>query len=394
MLALTANLVEILFWSHGRNVQSLLTRAGHCLHRCQREMLLLLLLLRTSPAHALCGSHCGGWSTRAGSVVARAYDVVVVGGGAAGVFASIAAAREGASVLCLESGSSPLRKVRISGGGRCNVMHDAATWDPRGARELLAQRYPRGSSELVGALSSRFSPTETKAWFEAEGVQLKREEDGRVFPTTDDSATIVDALLSAAGRAGVELRTRTKVTSATRRAGGGFELLCTGPSRGDGGEASSECIVAPSLLLATGSASHGLAAALGHEISPLIPSLFSFRLSPGGMLDASLAGVSVQDAELTLPPPPPPAAAEGAAPPPATKKRKRGGGVKPTSTRGPLLVTHRGISGPAALRLSSFGAAELSAAGYRGVLRLNVSISIYIYVYIIYIYIYIYIYMP
>jgi predicted flavoprotein YhiN len=259
-------------------------------------------------------------------------------------------------------------------------MHDSATWDPRGARELLKARYPRGASQLVGPLSSRFSPLETKAWFEAEGVTLKRETDGRVFPSTDDSATIVDALLSAADRAGVQLRTRAKVVSAARRDGGGFLLRGAGGGAAEGGsgDGSALTVETRSLLLATGSSSHHLAADLGHDISPLIPSLFSFRLSSGGMLDASLAGVSVADAELTFQPAAPPAPADageasldpGSVQPPS-KKRRRGAGA--VSARGPLLVTHRGLSGPAALRLSSFGAAELAAAGYRGQLQLNLA---------------------
>lgn len=310
--------------------------------------------------------------------LAPTFDVVVVGGGAAGIFASIAAAREGAAVLCLEGGASPLRKVRISGGGRCNVMHDSATWDPRGARDLLKARYPRGATQLVGPLSSRFSPLETKAWFEAEGVTLKRESDGRVFPSTDDSATIIDALLSAADRAGVQLRTRVKVASAVRRDGGGFVVLGASGAEAGGGDGGPWTVETRSLLLATGSSSHHLAADLGHDILPLLPSLFSFRLSPGGMLDASLAGVSVADAELTLQLPPAPASAgegsadSGSAPSPS-KKRRRAGATNALSARGPLLVTHRGLSGPAALRLSSFGASELAAAGYRGQLQLNLA---------------------
>ncbi len=94
---------------------------------------------------------------------ALSYDVAVVGGGAAGMFGAIAAARDGARVIVLESGSVPLRKVRVSGGGRCNVMHDAATWETRGARELLAGRYPRGADQLLGLLTSRFSPHDTQA---------------------------------------------------------------------------------------------------------------------------------------------------------------------------------------------------------------------------------------
>ena len=138
---------------------------------------------------------------------AEKFDVVVVGGGASGMFAAITAARAHASVLVLESGSKPLRKVKISGGGRCNVMHDAGTWEPTNSCQLAIDRYPRGTSQVARLLTDRFSPIETAAWFEAEGVSLRCEADGRVFPSTDDSSTVVNALQSAARRSGVELRT-------------------------------------------------------------------------------------------------------------------------------------------------------------------------------------------
>ena len=121
-------------------------------------------------------------------------DVVVVGAGAAGVFSAITAARRGASVVLLESGSKPLRKVRVSGGGRCNVMHDAARWAPRDAKRLLGERYPRGAEQFSQPLTrpagkGGFGPHETARWFEAEGVTLVAEDDGRCFPSTNDSAT-------------------------------------------------------------------------------------------------------------------------------------------------------------------------------------------------------------
>ena len=168
-------------------------------------------------------------TTRAGSTY---FDVVVIGGGASGIFGAIAAARTGASVLVLESGSAPLRKVKVSGGGRCNVMHDETTWEPRGGRELLKSRYPRGASQLLGILSSRFSPVDTAAWFRAEGVELKREADGRVFPCSDDSATVVTALLAAADRAGVRLRRRCKVRDVRRLGTVGKGCLPCGSTHG------------------------------------------------------------------------------------------------------------------------------------------------------------------
>ena len=249
---------------------------------------------------------------------------------------------------------------------------------------------------------------------------MQVEPDGRVFPTTDDSGTVIEALLGAAQRAGVELRKRAR----TRRvehvvAHGGGEGAGDGAGDGDGdgaaarfevsylaaeasagAEAGAEAgaggmvrVRCASLVLATGSESHGLAADLGHEVAPLVPSLFSFRLCAGGLLDASLAGVSHSDVGLTLQPPPPPppppppaptdatAATLAANAPPPKKKRGRGGGrggrggrgAGALHARGALLVTHRGVSGPAALRLSSFAAAPLAEAGYKGRLSLNLA---------------------
>jgi len=241
---------------------------------------------------------------------------------------------------------------------------------------------------------------------------LQVEPDGRVFPTSDDSGTVIEALLGAARRAGVELRKRAR-TQRVERVGRHGDGAADGD--GDGGarfeasylaaEAGAEAgagaggtvrVRCAALVLATGSESHGLAAGLGHEIAPLVPSLFSFRLCAGGLLDASLAGVSHPDVGLTLqppppPPPPPPAPADATAAtlaadaPPAKKKRGRGGGrggrggrgggrgAGVLHARGALLVTHRGVSGPAALRLSSFAAAPLAEAGYKGRLSLNLA---------------------
>lgn len=284
--------------------------------------------------------------------------VVVVGAGAAGVFAAIAAARHGASVHCLESGTKPLRKVRISGGGRCNVMHDPDTWSSAEGRDLLAGRYPRGNRALIGAFTKLFSPVETAIWFEREGVELKREEDGRVFPRSDDSATIVDALLGAARAAGVRLMLGAKVCDVKRleqEAGGGpgaprFRLDV---KNREGSRSSLNC---SALVLATGSASHGLAKGLGHAVEPLCPSLFSLRVRDGFVTEA-LAGVAVPDVEVQL------------HPRPGSTKKKR----SLAESRGPLLITHRGLSGPAILRLSSFAAMDLAAMGYEGTITLNLA---------------------
>src|SRR4051812_6791839 len=145
--------------------------------------------------------------------------VIVVGGGAAGFFAAIACAEKlgaSGSVTLYEATAHPLAKVRVSGGGRCNVTH--ACFEPR----ELVKKYPRGGRELLGAFH-RWQPRDTIAWFAGRGVETKTEEDGRMFPVTDDSATIVDCLTQAAAKAGVQLVTSLGVRAA-ERAGSGFWL--------------------------------------------------------------------------------------------------------------------------------------------------------------------------
>src|SRR5262245_40895724 len=134
--------------------------------------------------------------------------VLLVGGGAAGYFAAITCAERAkdAQVVLCEATAHPLAKVRISGGGRCNVTH--ACFDPA----QLVRNYPRGSRELLGPLH-RWQPRDTVAWFASRGVELKTEPDGRMFPITDSSATIVDCLMREARKAGVEVRIGVGVTS-------------------------------------------------------------------------------------------------------------------------------------------------------------------------------------
>jgi len=259
-------------------------------------------------------------------------EIAIVGGGAAGFFAAIAAARASGncSVSLFERGSQFLSKVRISGGGRCNVTH--ALSDPR----TFTTRYPRGERELISPFH-RFSADDTVAWFEARGVRLKREEDGRMFPVTDSSETVIDCLINEAKSAGVRLFTRKGIESARVRAQGGFELKFN-----DG-----ETMACDRLLLATGGCrSIGgvveIVRSLGHTIEPPVPSLFSLHV-PAPWL-RSLPGISVGDVELS---------------------------VEKLRERGPLLITHNGISGPAVLRLSAWGARILHAKNYRFTLRVN-----------------------
>ena len=259
-----------------------------------------------------------------------ALKVIVVGGGAAGFFGAIQAAERGAEVLILEKGARVLDKVRISGGGRCNVTH--ACFEPR----EFAQRYPRGGRALLPPFS-RFSARDTVAWFAAREVRLKAEPDGRMFPVTDSSQTIIDCLQTAARQAGVQVLMNHGVKEIRRLADGRFEVL------GDSGQS----WIADRLLLATGgcraAAAGQLAVNLGHSIEPPVPSLFTFQINTPWL--APLAGV----------------AAEVQAEVPGTKLRERG----------PALVTHWGLSGPAILRLSAWGARELAALDYRFPLLVN-----------------------
>jgi predicted Rossmann fold flavoprotein len=259
--------------------------------------------------------------------------VGVVGGGAAGFFAAItcAEADPGLEVVLLERGPQFLSKVRISGGGRCNVTH--ACFEPR----ELAARYPRGGKALIGAFS-QFQPRDTVAWFEGRGVRLKTEADGRMFPVTDRSSTIVDCLTEAARQAGVRLRTGAGVAGVRRVEAGGFEM----EMEGGGTE------VADRLLLATGgcraAALGRLATALGHRLEAPVPSLFTLQVEAPWL--RQLAGVAVPVAEVSVP-------------------RL---GLK---ERGAVLVTHWGLSGPAVLRLSAWGARALHGVDYRFVVRVN-----------------------
>jgi predicted Rossmann fold flavoprotein len=261
--------------------------------------------------------------------------ILVAGGGAAGFFAAIACAEADprAEVTLHEATAHPLAKVRVSGGGRCNVTH--ACFEPRD----LAACFPRGSRELIGPFN-RFGPADTVAWFKARGVELKTEKDGRMFPVTDDSATIVDCLTQAAARAGARLFTGSGLRALTKVAGDGRGRLAAVLTTG-------ETVLADRVLVATGgtrgSAGLPIAESLGHTILPPVPSLFTFHVD-----DARLKGLEGVAAQST-----------------ASVRGTR------LSEVGPVLVTHWGLSGPAILRLSAWGARELHGAGYRFTLTIN-----------------------
>ncbi|NET45109.1 NAD(P)/FAD-dependent oxidoreductase [Okeania sp. SIO2B3] len=259
--------------------------------------------------------------------------IVVVGGGAAGFFGAIACSTPHTNVTILEAGRQTLAKVRISGGGRCNVTH--ACFDPG----IFVQNYPRGSKALRGAFS-QFQARDTVEWFTARGVQLKTEADGRMFPTTDDSATIVECLTRVALDRGVNIRTGAAVVSITRKStiedNNLFEIRLK----------SGEIVECDRLLLATGSSplGYGWAKALGHQVAAPVPSLFTFKISDPRF--QGLAGISVENVCLQLP----------------TAKLKQ---------IGPVLVTHWGLSGPAVLKLSAWGARFLHENDYQANLLIN-----------------------
>jgi predicted Rossmann fold flavoprotein len=259
-------------------------------------------------------------------------QVIVIGGGAAGFFGAIATARANplARITLLEASPQVLSKVRISGGGRCNVTH--ACFDPA----VLVQSYPRGNKALRGAFS-RFQPKDTVAWFQKHGVQLKTEADGRMFPMTDSSDTIVNCLLRAAQDNHIEILLRSPVVSVTSQ--DGFRVTLK----------SGEDIWGDRLLLATGSSPQGyrIARQLGHSIEAPVPSLFTFQIPDPVLHD--LAGVSVEEVQVTL-----------------TVAKER-----PLKQSGALLVTHWGMSGPAILKLSAWGARLLHDHRYQAQLRVN-----------------------
>ena len=265
--------------------------------------------------------------------------MVVLGGGAAGFFGAIACAEANpdSPVILLEKTGKLLAKVRVSGGGRCNVTHACET-----PAQLVAH-YPRGSKQLKAAFQ-QFGVADTIAWFARRGVALKTEADGRMFPTTDSSETIARALEDAAGRAGVRIVNNISADEIQTLPEGGFRLKLSGSGAAQFGHV----LPASRLLIATGgnpkSANYDWLRALGHHIAEPVPSLFTFNV-PNSPL-SELMGVSVPQARVVL----------------AGEKLQY---------EGPLLVTHWGVSGPAVLKLSAWGARRLSELGYVGTALIN-----------------------
>jgi len=268
------------------------------------------------------------------------WEVVIAGGGPAGFFAAIRCAELNPKlrVLIIEKSSQTLGKVLISGGGRCNVTH--ACFDP----SKLISYYPRGGMELRGAFT-RFQPADTIKWFESHGVKLKTESDGRMFPVTDESATIADCLREAAKNAGVKVHTGTTLLKVEKSPKGGFRLEVR-KARVEPGRNDAEVLPLQTkkLLIATGSDSktREIVKALGHAIEEPVPSLFTFNVKDKRI--DGLAGVAVEHVRVKM---------------------------DTITQQGPLLITHWGLSGPAVLKLSAWGARILFDKKYRSSLTVN-----------------------
>lgn len=264
------------------------------------------------------------------------YDLVIVGGGAAGFYAlaSLRQQMPTARVLLLERGGEFLTKVKVSGGGRCNVTH--SEFD---ARELTTH-YPRGQKELLGPFY-HYGPADTLAFFEDFGVELKTEEDGRIFPVSDRSQTIIDCLMKAAQGPQTEWRTKSPVQSLAYKKDSGLWSVVLK-------EATIETRM---VLVATGSNPKmlKLLESLGHRIVSPVPSLFTFRTQHPLIKD--LQGISL-NVELKI-------------------EAHHPDFSGPMASSGPLLITHRGLSGPAILRLSAWGARGLNDLDYTFELQVN-----------------------
>jgi predicted Rossmann fold flavoprotein len=258
--------------------------------------------------------------------------IAVIGGGAAGFFSAIHAAESGKNeVTIFERSTKLLQKVKVSGGGRCNVTH--ATFDIK----QLCQSYPRGDKQLRSAFN-RFTTSDTVKWFEDRKVKLKTEADGRMFPTTDDSQTIIDCLTREATRSKIQVETGSEVKNVIPSFAGGFELVLKDGRR----------LQFDKVIITTGGSQKEedfmMIKAFGHEIVEPVPSLFTFNI-PNDVL-VELQGLSVDPVKIKIP-------------------------EAKIEYSGPVLVTHWGLSGPAVLKLSSVGARKLAEKQYEFAVQVN-----------------------
>ena len=264
--------------------------------------------------------------------------IAIIGGGASGVFASIRCAEVAKNnnidvdICVFETTTNFLKKVRISGGGRCNVTHHL--FDIKD----FSLNYPRGQKELLSPFQ-KFQATDTIKWFKDRGVNLKHESDGRMFPITDRSETIIDCFIKETNKRKVKLLNKKKVTDIQKLQDGTMAISIN----------KDESFIADSVLIATGSKPLGydLAKSLGHSVTEIAPSLFTFKIDDPVL--ENLSGTSFVNATLTL-------------------KIKN---VKPFIQTGALLITHWGLSGPALLKLSAWAAREMMHADYKAKIIVN-----------------------
>lgn len=253
--------------------------------------------------------------------------IIIIGGGAAGFFCAANLDATKYKITILEQNSDVLQKVKISGGGRCNVTH--ACFDPR----ELVQFYPRGNKELLSVFT-RFQPGDTMEWFENRKVPLKIEGDNRVFPESNSSQTIINAMLEEIRSKNVEVKTKCSVKQIEKQEGKCLIQTSLGDFEAD------------YIIYSTGSSPKSLKIieSLGHNIIDLVPSLFTFNIKDNLLKD--LAGTSFEMAETSIP-------------------------QLKTEESGPLLITHWGLSGPAILKISAWEAVNLAKMKYNFEVEVN-----------------------
>lgn len=254
-------------------------------------------------------------------------QIIIIGGGAAGFFCASNLDETKYKVIILEQNSDVLQKVKISGGGRCNVSH--ACFDPK----ELVQFYPRGNKELLSVFT-KFQPGDTMDWFDKRNISLKIENDNRIFPESNSSQTIINTFLNEVQKKNIEVRTKSLVKEIIKE---GEKYIV---------KTNSEDFTTDYIIYATGSSPKSLKIVenLGHKIISLVPSLFTFNIKNDLLKD--LAGTSFENAEISIP------------------KLK-------TEESGPLLITHWGLSGPAILKISAWEAISLAQQKYNFEIEVN-----------------------
>ena len=247
--------------------------------------------------------------------------VIIIGGGASGFFTAANIDTKLYDVTILEQNSDVLQKVKISGGGRCNVSH--ACFDPR----ELVQFYPRGNKELLSVFT-KFQPGDTMNWYEEHGVALKIEDDNRIFPESNSSQSIIDCLVNECRKKNVKILTKQTVTEILPQENG-YKIHTTDQN-----------YFADYVVFSTGSSPKAfkILEKLGHQIIAPVPSLFTFNIKNEILKD--LMGTSFQYVDIEIP-------------------------KLNLEESGSLLITHWGLSGPAILKLSAWGARELAALKYQ-----------------------------